>query len=176
MRERRSVATTMGFTAVDGLPMGTRTGSIDPGVILYLMSERAMSVDAVTDLLYKRSGLLGMSGASPDVRELLASEAPRAARALDVFVYRVGRELGSLAAALGGLDALVFTAGIGEHAASIRARICRDAAWLGVRLDEAANDLGSPRISAPESRASAWVIPTNEELTIARHTLELAAR
>jgi len=176
MRGRRSVATTMGFTALDGLPMGTRTGSIDPGVILHLMSERAMSVDAVTDLLYKRSGLLGMSGVSSDVRDLLASDAPRAARALDVFVYRVGCELGSLAAALGGLDALVFTAGIGEHAASIRARICRDAAWLGVSLDVAANDRGGPRISASESRASAWVIPTNEELMIARHTQALAAR
>jgi len=176
MRGRRSVATTMGFTALDGLPMGTRTGSIDPGVILHLMSERTMSLDAVTDLLYKQSGLLGMSGISSDVRDLLASDAPRAARALDVFVYQIGRELGSLAAALGGLDALVFTAGIGEHAASIRARICRDAAWLGVRLDEAANDRGGPRISAPESRASAWMIPTNEELMIARHTLELAAR
>ena len=176
MRARRSVATTMGFTALEGLPMGTRTGAIDPGVILHLMSERGMSLAAVTDLLYKQSGLLGMSGVSSDVRDLLASDSPRAAHALDVFVYRVGRELGSLAAALGGLDALVFTAGIGEHAASIRARICRDAAWLGVGLDEAANDRGGPRISAPASRASAWVIPTNEELMIARHTLASAGR
>lgn len=176
MRGRRSVATTMGFTALEGLPMGTRTGAIDPGVILHLMSERGLSLAAVTELLYKQSGLLGMSGVSSDVRDLLASESPRAAHALDVFVYRVGRELGSLAAALGGLDALVFTAGIGEHAASIRARICRDAAWLGVVLDEAANDRGGPRISGPGSRVSAWVIPTNEELMIARHTLALAAR
>jgi acetate kinase len=176
MRGRRSVATTMGFTALEGLPMGTRTGAIDPGVILHLMSERRMSLPAVTELLYKQSGLLGMSGVSSDVRELLASASPRAARALDVFVYRVGRELGSLAAALGGLDALVFTAGIGEHAAPIRAGICRDAAWLGVDLDEAANDRGGPCISAPASRASAWVIPTNEELMIARHTLATGGR
>jgi len=176
MRGRRSVVTTMGFTALEGLPMGTRTGSIDPGVILHLMGARAMSLAAVTELLYKRSGLLGMSGISPDVRDLLASDSPRAARALDVFVYRVGRELGSLAAALGGLDALVFTAGIGEHAASIRARVCRDAAWLGVGLDETANDRGGPCISARGSRASAWVIPTNEELMIARHTHATAAR
>ena len=174
MRERRSVATTMGFTALEGLPMGTRTGAIDPGVILHLLSERGMSVGAVTDLLYKQSGLLGMSGVSSDVRDLLASDSPRAAAALDVFVYRVVRELGSLAAALGGLDALVFTAGIGEHATSIRARICRDAAWLGVSLDETANERGGPRISTAGSRASAWLIPTNEELMIARHTLALA--
>jgi acetate kinase len=173
MRGRRSVATTMGFTALEGLPMGTRAGSIDPGVILHLLTERRMAPDAVTELLYKKSGLLGMSGVSSDVRDLLASDSPRAARALDVFVYRVGRELGSLAAALGGLDALVFTAGIGEHAAPIRARVCRDAAWLGIRLDDAANDRGGPRLSARGSPASAWVIPTNEELMIARHTLRL---
>jgi acetate kinase len=171
MRGRRSVATTMGFTALDGLPMGTRTGAIDPGVILYLMSERGMPLGDVTELLYKKSGLLGLSGISSDVRDLLASDSPDAARALDVFVYRVGRELGSLAAALGGLDALVFTAGIGEHAAPIRARICRDAEWLGVRLDDQANQRGAPRISAAGSRATAWVIPTDEELMIARHAL-----
>jgi len=174
MRDRRSIATTMGFTALEGLPMGTRTGAIDPGVILHLMSERRMSVAAVTELLYKKSGLLGISGVSSDVRDLLASDSPRAARALDVFVYRVCRELGSLAAALGGLDALVFTAGIGEHAAPIRARVCRDAAWLGVDLDEAANARGGPRISTPGSHATAWVIPTNEELMIARHALAVA--
>ena len=171
MKDRHSVATTMGFTALEGLPMGTRTGAIDPGVILHLMSEGGMDLAAVTDLLYKKSGLLGMSGLSPDVRDLLASESPGAAWALDVFVYRVGRELGSLAAALGGLDALVFTAGIGEHAAPIRARVCRDAEWLGIRLDEAANERGGPCITTPDSPASAWVIPTNEELMIARHTL-----
>jgi acetate kinase len=173
LRGRRSVATTMGFTALDGLPMGTRTGTLDPGVILHLMSERGMTLPAVTELLYKQSGLLGISGVSSDVRDLLASDSPRAARALDVFVYRVGRELGSLAAALGGLDALVFTAGIGEHARSIRARVCRDAAWLGLRLDEGANQGGGPCISAADSPATAWVVPTNEELMIARHTLKL---
>ena len=174
MRGRQSVATTMGFTALEGLPMGTRTGAIDPGVILHLMSERGMSLGEVTDLLYRKSGLLGLSGVSADVRDLLASDSPRAAWALDVFVYRVGRELGSLAAALGGLDALVFTAGIGEHAAPIRARICRDAAWLGVTLDDGANQRGGPCISAAGSRATAWVIPTDEELMIARHTLRSA--
>jgi acetate kinase len=165
----------MGFTALEGLPMGTRTGAIDPGVILHLMGERRMSLAAVTELLYKKSGLLGMSGVSSDVRDLLASAESRAAHALDVFVYRVGRELGSLAAALGGLDALVFTAGIGEHAAPVRARVCRDAAWLGIELDEAANDRAGPCISAPGSAATAWVIPTNEELMIARHTLRVAS-
>ena len=174
MRERRSVATTMGFTALEGLPMGTRTGALDPGVILHLMSERGMSLAAVTELLYKKSGLLGMSGVSSDMRDLLESEDPRAAWAIDVFVYRVARELGSLAAALGGLDALVFTGGIGEHAAPIRARVCRDAEWLGVTLDAAANARGGPRISADGSRASAWVIPTDEELMIARHTARVA--
>jgi acetate kinase len=173
LRGRRSVATTMGLTALDGLPMGTRSGAIDPGVIVHLMRERRMSLTDITELLYKKSGLLGMSGVSADVRDLLASDSPRAAHALEVFVYRVGRELGSLAAALGGLDALVFTAGIGEHAPSIRARICRNAAWLGVRLDPMANEGGGPCISAPGSPATAWVIPTNEELMIARHTVRL---
>lgn len=174
MRGRRSVATTMGFTALEGLPMGTRTGALDPGVILHLMSERRMSLSAVTELLYKKSGLLGISGVSSDMRDLLASEAPRAAWAIDVFVYRVARELGSLAAALGGLDALVFTGGIGEHVAPIRARVCRDAEWLGVTLDAAKNARGGPRISADGSRASAWMIPTDEELMIARHTARVA--
>ena len=171
MHGRRSVATTMGFTALEGLPMGTRTGSIDPGVILHLMTERGMSADEVTEILYKKSGLLGLSGVSSDVRDLLASDSPHAAWALDVFVYRAGRELGSLAAALGGLDALVFTAGIGEHAVPIRERICREAAWLGVQLDDGANQRGGPCISARGSRVTAWVIPTDEELMIARHTL-----
>jgi acetate kinase len=173
LRARKSVATTMGFTALEGLPMGTRTGSIDPGVILYLLGERGMSLADVTELLYKKSGLLGMSSVSADVRDLLASDSPRAAHALEVFVYRIGRELGSLAAALGGLDAVVFTAGIGEHAPSIRARVCRDAAWLGICLDAAANDGGSSCISTPASPTTAWVIPTNEELMIARHTARL---
>jgi acetate kinase len=171
MRGRRSLATTMGLTALDGLPMGTRPGAIDPGVILHLMTERGMSVGDITELLYKKSGLLGLSALSSDVRDLLASDSPHAAWALDVFVYRVGRELGSLAAALGGLDALVFTAGIGEHAVPIRARVCRDAAWLGIQLDEDANQRGGPCITARGSRATAWVIRTDEELMIARHTL-----
>ena len=168
--EGRSVASTMGFTAVEGLPMGTRTGSLDPGVILYLMDERKMDVRAIEKLLYTQSGLLGMSGVSSDMRTLLASDDARAAAALDVFVYRMRRELGSLAAALGGVDAIVFTAGIGENAPAIRERVCRDAGWLGVELDAAANASGGPRISAASSQVSVWVMPTNEELMIARHT------
>jgi acetate kinase len=174
MRDGKSVATTMGFTAVEGLPMGTRSGAIDPGVILYLLTERGMSVDDVTDLLYHRSGLLGVSGISNDMRKLLASPAHEAADAVDVFVYRIGRELGSLAAAVGGIDVLVFTAGIGEHAAPVRARVCENAAWLGIHLDPAANLRGGPRISTPDSPVSVWVIATDEELMIARHTLACA--
>jgi acetate kinase len=173
LRRRQSMATTMGFSVLDGLPMGTRCGAIDPGVILYLLSERGMSVPEVSDLLYHRSGLLGVSGISHDMRELLSSDSPDAARAIDLFVYRIGRELGSLAAALGGLDALVFTAGIGEHATAIRARVCEAASWLGVTLDEAANQRGGPRISADGSAVSVWVIPTDEEQMIARHTRAL---
>jgi acetate kinase len=171
MRNGKSVATTTGFTALEGLPMGTRSGAIDPGVILYLLTERGMSVADVSDLLYHRSGLLGMSGISNDMRTLLASNAREAADAVDLFVYRITRELGSLAAALGGLDVLVFTAGIGEHAAPVRARVCESAAWLGIRLDAAANLAGGPRISTADSPVSVWVVPTNEELMIARHTL-----
>ncbi len=156
---------------VDGLPMGTRSGAIDPGAILYLLTERGMSVDDVTDLLYHRSGLLGVSGISNDMRTLLAGPAHEAADAVDLFVYRIGRELGSLAAAVCGIDVLVFTAGIGEHAAPLRARVCENAAWLGIRLDPAANLRGGPRISSPDSTGSVWVITTNEELMIARHTL-----
>jgi len=166
----KSVASTMGFTAVEGLPMGTRTGALDPGVILYLMDERGMDARAVEKLIYNQSGLLGVSGISSDMRTLLASDDPRAKLAIDLYCYRIRREMGSLAAALGGLDALVFTAGIGENSAEIRARVCRDAAWLGVALDSAANAKGGPRISAAESRVAAWTIPTNEELMIARHT------
>ncbi|MGH7790606.1 MAG: acetate/propionate family kinase [Candidatus Binatia bacterium] len=173
LRAGRSIATTMGFTALDGVPMGTRSGAIDPGVLLYLLDQRGMDVRAVEDLLYNRSGLLGVSGVSSDMRTLLASPAPRAAEAVDLFVYRIGREIGSLAAALGGLDGLVFTGGIGEHAAPIRARVCRDAAWLGIELDEAANQQAGPRISSAASRASAWVVPTDENLMIARHTRQV---
>jgi acetate kinase len=168
----RSAASTMGFTAVDGLPMGTRCGALDPGVVLYLM-RRGMDVDAVEKLIYSRSGLLGVSGVSSDMRTLLASGEPRARRAVDLYVYRIGRELGSLAAALGGLDALVFTGGIGENSAEVRARICRDAAWLGLEIDAAANEGGGPCIGTAASRTAAWVIPTNEELMIARHTRAL---
>ena len=165
-----SVASTMGFTAVEGLPMGTRSGSLDPGVLLYLMDQRGMDARAIEKLIYNQSGLLGVSGVSSDMRTLLASDEPRAALAVDLYVYRIGRELGSLAAALGGLDAVVFTGGIGENSAEIRARVCRGAAWLGVALDEAANQGGGPRISTAGSATAAWVLPTNEELMIARHT------
>jgi acetate kinase len=170
MQAGHGVASTMGFTAVDGLPMGTRCGAIDPGVLLYLMDERGMDARAIEKLIYQQSGLLGVSGISSDMRVLLESPEPRAALAVDLYVYRIRRELGSLAAALGGLDAIVFTAGIGENAAAIRGRICRDAAWLGVELDEDGNAGGGPRISVAGSRASAWVLPTNEEMMIARHT------
>ncbi|NML46257.1 acetate/propionate family kinase [Ramlibacter sp. G-1-2-2] len=171
----RSVASTMGFTAVEGLPMGTRCGSVDPGVILYLMDQRGMDVRAIEKMVYKESGLLGVSGVSSDMRALLGSSDPRAAVAIDLYCYRIRRELGSLAAALGGLDALVFTAGIGEHAAPIRERVCRDAEWLGLRLDTGANAQGARRISAEGSRVAAYVVPTNEELMIARHTRALLA-
>jgi len=170
MAAGRSMASTMGFTAADGLPMGTRCGNLDPGVVLYLIDELGMDTRAVEKLIYQQSGLLGVSGISSDMRTLLASDAPTAKEAVDLYVYRIGRELGSLAAALGGLDAIVFTAGIGENSAELRRRVCGDAAWLGVDLDEAANARGGPCISRPGSRASAWVIQTNEELMIARHT------
>jgi acetate kinase len=170
MHAGKSVASTMGFTAVDGLPMGTRCGSIDPGVVLYLIDELKMDARAIEKLVYQQSGLLGVSGISSDMRTLLASHEPRAKLAVDLFVYRIGRELGSLAAALGGVDALVFTGGIGERAAAIRERVCRDAHWLGIEPDPAANLAGGPRVSTAASRVHAWVIPTNEELMIARHT------
>ena len=169
-----SVATTMGFSTLDGLTMGTRCGSLDPGVILHLLRE-GLTLAQLEDLLYHRSGLLGISGVSHDMRELLASDDARAALAIDFFVYRIGREIGSLAAALGGLDALVFTAGIGEHAPGIRARVIETCRWLGLELDGAANGRGGPRLTMPESHTSAWVIPTDEESTIARHTQRLLA-
>jgi acetate kinase len=172
----RSVASTMGFTALDGLPMGTRCGALDPGVILYLIDHRGMDARALEQLLYNQSGLLGVSGISSDMRTLLASNDPRAKLAIDLYCYRIRRELGSLAAALGGLDAIVFTGGIGENAAVIRERACRDAAWLGAELDPAANAAGGPCVSAPAARVSAWAIPTNEELMIARHTRRLIER
>jgi acetate kinase len=169
----RSVASTMGFTAVEGLPMGTRSGSIDPGVILYLLNHRGMDARGIEKLLYHQSGLLGVSGISSDMRTLLASSEPRAKLAVDLYCYRIRRELGSLSAAMGGLDAIVFTGGIGENSAEIRNRVCRDAHWLGVELDSAANAAGGPRISSPDAEVAAWVIPTNEELMIARHTYRL---
>jgi len=171
----RSVASTMGFTALDGLPMGTRSGALDPGAILYLMQEMGMDAAAIERLLYRESGLLGVSGLSSDMRDLLASNAPAARFAVEMFAYRIGREIGSLAAALGGLDALVFTAGIGENAAEIRAMAAERAAWLGVAIDAAANAAHGPRISTPDSRVRVWVIPTDEEGVIARHTRGLLA-
>lgn len=171
----RSVASTMGFTAADGLPMGTRCGSLDPGVILFLLDQLKMDTRAVGKLIYEQSGLLGVSGIASDMRTLEASDDPHAREAIDLLVYRIGRELGSLAAALGGLDAIVFTAGIGENSVSLRERVCRDASWLGVQLDAEANARGGPRISAPGSPVSAWVVPTNEELMIARHARDTLA-
>jgi acetate kinase len=175
MQAGRSVTSSMGFTALDGLAMGTRCGALDPGVILYLMDQRRMDIRAVERLLYHESGLLGLSGLSSDMRALLESPSLRARLAIDVYVYRIRRELGSLAGALGGLDAVVFTAGVGENSAVIRERVCHDGAWLGIELDAAANRAGGPRISAPGSRVSAWVIPTDEELMIGRHTRRLLA-
>jgi acetate kinase len=170
MRKRKSVDSTLGFTALDGLCMGTRPGAVDPGVILHLFQTLAMSAKDVETLLYKKSGLLGISGFSNDMRDLLQSEKPEARLAVDYFVYRAAKEIGALAAVLGGVDALVFTAGIGENSPEIRRRICEASAWIGVDLDPAANERKDARISRQGSRVSAWVIPTNEELMIARHT------
>jgi acetate kinase len=175
MEARRSVATTMGFTAIDGLPMGRRCGSLDAGVVLYLMAEKGMNVAAVTDLLYNHSGLLGVSGISGDMRTLSASSDPHAAEAIELFVYRIERELGSLVAVLGGLDVLVFTGGIGEHSTAVREQVCKRASWLGIELDPCANVAGGPRITTATSHVSAWVIPTDEDLVIARHTVKLLA-
>jgi acetate kinase len=173
LRERRSIDCTMGFTALDGLCMGTRPGTLDPGVVLYLFQGLGLTVREVEELLYKKSGLSGISGISNDMRDLLASDAPAARLAIDYFVYRAAKEIGALTAALGGLDALVFTAGIGENSAEIRRRICVASAWLGIELDAAANEAGGPCITRAGSRVSAWTIPTNEELMIARHTVAL---
>jgi acetate kinase len=173
MVNRQSQVTTMGFTAVEGLMMGTRTGNLDPGVVLYLVENKGMDAKALTKLLYKESGLLGVSGVSSDMRALLASDKPEAKEAVELFCYRINREIGSLTAAIGGLDALVFTGGIGEHAAEIRRRVCLQAAWLGIELDETANAEHQIRISAPRSAVDVLVIPTNEEWMIARHTATL---
>ncbi|HSJ98132.1 MAG TPA: acetate kinase, partial [Myxococcota bacterium] len=158
------------FTALDGLCMGTRPGALDPGVVLYLFQSLRLSADRVEEILYKKSGLLGISGVSNDMRDLLGSSEPNARLAVNYFVYRAAKEIGALAAVLRGVDGLVFTAGIGEHSAEIRGRICEASAWLGVDLDPDANARHGPRISTAASRVSAWVIPTNEELMIARHT------
>jgi acetate kinase len=172
MENGRSVATTMGFTALDGLPMGTRCGSLDPGIVLYLMDAKGMSLRDVEEMLYKNSGLLGLSGISADLRVLLESTQDRAFEAVDFFVHRAARELASLAASLGGLDGLVFTAGIGEHSAPVRAAICRKAAWLGIELDEWANDNGERTISATGSRVTVMVVPTDENRIIAEQVVE----
>ena len=171
----RSVESTMGFTALDGLPMGTRPGQIDPGVVLYLIQEKQRTAAQVQDLFYGECGLKGLSGVSNDVRDLEISADPRARFALDYFAYRIGLHAGMLAAALGGLDAFVFTAGIGENSPSIRARIVERLAWLGGVLNEDGNASGGPLISGPSSRVGLYVVPTDEELMIARHTLAVLA-
>jgi len=177
MRNALSVATTMGFSVLDGLVMGTRPGLIDPGVLLYLMREKGLGHDELSALLYSRCGLLGLSGISADMRVLLAADAPAAKAAIAAFVYRVNREIGALSAILGGLDALVFTAGIGENAASVRADICQRAAWLGISLDPLRNDRATPgvatRISAAHSKVEVHVIPTDEDLVIARECVAM---
>lgn len=170
MLEGRSVATTMGLTALDGLPMGTRCGALDPGIVLHMLNELNMSSAQIAELLYEQSGLLGMSGISSDMRELEQSDATSAREAIDFFVYRINRELGAMTATLGGLDALVFTAGIGEHSGAIRRRICDLAAWSGIRLNAAANENHALCISAADSTVPVWVVPTREEWMIARHT------
>jgi acetate kinase len=172
VHDGKSVATTMGFTALDGLVMGTRAGSLDPGVLLYLLQEHGLDAHALEDLLYRKSGLLGVSGISSDMRALRQSTAPAAAEAIALFVYRIVREIGSLAAALGGLDGLVFTAGIGEHDAATRAEVAAGCRWLGMELDAARNRRGDGRISTDGSTVSAWVVPTDEERMIARYTRE----
>jgi acetate kinase len=173
MRNRVSIATTMGFTALDGLPMGTRCGELDAGVVLHLIQQKGMSAEQLVDLLYRRSGMLGLSGVSSDFRELLASDDPRARFAIEVFCYRVAGHIGSLAAALGGLDGIVFTAGVGENAAPVRSMICRACAWLGLELDEAANREHQQCITTANSRVAAYVIKTDENLMIARHARAL---
>ena len=170
LRAGKSVDSSLGFTALDGVCMGTRPGALDPGVVLHLFQGLGMSVAEVEKLLYKQSGLIGISGISNDMRDLLGRPEPEARLAVDFFVYRVAKELGALAAVLGGVDGIVFTAGIGENSAEIRRRISEASAWLGVELDSGANERGGPRISKAGSKVSAWTIRTNEELMIARHT------
>ena len=173
LKNRKSVDSSMGFTALDGLCMGTRPGGLDPGIVLYLMQGLGYPAGKIEEILYKKSGLLGLSGISNDMRDLLGRTEPEARLAVDYFVFRAAKEIGALAAALGGVDALVFTAGIGENSPEVRRRISVASAWLGLELDDAANEARGPRISKPASKVSAWVIPTNEELMIARHTRTL---
>jgi len=173
LRGRKSVDSTLGFTALDGLCMGTRPGAVDPGVILHLFQAMKLDVAAVEDMLYRQSGLLGISGRSNDMRLLLESSDPGSQLAVEYFVYQAARQMGAMAAALGGVDGLVFTAGIGEHSAEVRRRICQASAWLGLALDDDANGRHGPRISSATSAIEAWVIPTDEELMIARHTAAL---
>ncbi|MDO9588150.1 MAG: acetate/propionate family kinase [Brevundimonas sp.] len=176
LAEGRSIATTMGFSALDGPPMSTRSGALDPGVVLHLLQDKGMSVEQVTDLLYNHSGLLGLSGLSGDMVTLLASAQPDARQALEVYVYRIAREIGSLAASLGGLDTLVFTAGVGENAAPIRARIVDLCGWLGVRLDVEANARDAMEISGPDSAVKVLIIPTDEQVIIAQGAAALLGR
>jgi acetate kinase len=173
MVNRKCVATTLGFSTLDGLIMGTRCGPIDPGLILHIMESKGFGVKEMTNLLYKESGLLGVSGISQDMRTLVASDKPEAKEAIELFCYRIVRELGSLAAAAGGLDAIVFTGGIGEHNPGLRSNICKQASWQGISLNEEANKSGEHRISAADSAVDVFVIPTNEEWMIARHTQAL---
>lgn len=173
LKDGRSIDSSFGFTALDGLCMGTRPGSLDPGVVLFLFQNLGLTAKQVETMLYKESGLLGISGTSNDMRDLLSSNEPRARLAVDYFIYRSVKEIGALTSVLDGVDGLVFTAGIGENSPEIRRRICESSSWLGLELDAQANARGGPRISARQSKVSAWVIPTNEELMIARHTWSL---
>jgi acetate kinase len=176
MLDGRSIDTTMGFTPLDGLLMGTRPGTLDPGVVIYLMREHGMDADAIEELLYHRSGLLGVSGIGSDMRTLIASHDPRAREAIELFAFRAARETGALVASLGGLDGLVFTAGIGEHAPAIRTAICARLAWLGIEIDEAANAASARCISAPTSHVHVYVVPTDEERMLAEHALAVCIR
>jgi acetate kinase len=173
LKDGKSIDSSFGFTALDGLCMGTRPGALDSGVVLYLFQNLGLSVKEVESMLYKQSGLLGISGISNDMRDLLSRSEPEARLAVDYFVYRAAKEIGALTAVLGGIDGLVFTAGIGENSPEIRQRICHASRWLSLDLDEHANAVAGPRISTPQSKISAWVVPTNEELMIARHTWSL---
>jgi acetate kinase len=175
LRGGRSIATTMGFTALDGLMMATRAGSVDPGILLYLLQERGMTPEELSEMLYHRSGMLGVSGSSADMRELLARGDPHSREAVALYEHSVVREAGALIAALGGIDALVFTAGIGQHAAPVRARVCAALSWLGIEIDATANAAHAICIGTPRSRVSVWVVPTDEEVVIARDTLRLIA-